>query len=58
MKKLNLKKSTISNLQLQQINGGVYHGNAGVVDSCTPDCQKTFGICLTGSGKKKTFTGV
>jgi hypothetical protein len=52
MKKLKLKKNTISNLQLQQIKGGVNQGDVGVIDSCTPDCQRTFGICLTESGQK------
>ncbi len=33
-KKLNLKKCTISNLQLKTIQGG-YHG------SCVPDCNVT-----------------
>ncbi len=32
VKKLNINKYTISNLQLQSVKGG-YH------DSCTPDCK-------------------
>ncbi len=40
-KKLNLKKHTVSNLQLKQVRGGVH-------DSCTPDCDRpeSEGICF------------
>lgn len=54
MKKLNLKKHTISNLQLRQITGGVK-------DSCTPTChigKSKEGVCLPtiNGGPKQTFT--
>ncbi|WP_062055288.1 class I lanthipeptide [Aquimarina longa] len=52
-KKLSLKKSTISNLQLRQVTGGVK-------DSCIPTCnieKSDRSICfpVVNGGPNKTF---